>query len=341
MALGFRGVILAGVFTMLASCGGGEPALWSAPVVPIAQANAGAKDLAASAPLRAAQVDPWGGVAALYMTEQLLNFGESSYSRYFPSHQATQVFQQFRYRFYPETGCYLGVDQTVDVAGVYVMGCSFGNAPTAVGHVLNFVPVNTAVSATVLLWDKKSTIVVNGIPIPATNNTPYAVLKCVLLPESDGVVGYAQIIELCFAGDSDIVEPKIMVHDLKNNVLTVYDGPPLPSGYEMSRNFGWTFGWKWHSCQAKQPTCYRLGPTGTPPVEIPQASAWAPKLDGSGAMTGWLYTTGEPWQLYDTTRTDGPTFSPPPSSAYAFYNGYAIMLTMYCDASGTCSMRTD
>jgi len=60
-------------------------------------------------------------------SEQIMNDAETVYRDLFPSNQTTQIFDPYRYRFYPSTGIYLGVNQ--NDAGVYLLGGSFGDTP--------------------------------------------------------------------------------------------------------------------------------------------------------------------------------------------------------------------
>lgn len=143
----------------LAACGGGggggsvtpppvaQQPSWSNTVIPTAQAPASAQAVASSAPRKAAAqpADPWNGVDKVVATEQLLDFGQTFYSQYFPGARATAVFEQYRYRYYPETDCYLGVDQ--NTAGVHVMGCSFGTSPAYVGQLTQFILPSGAVTS--------------------------------------------------------------------------------------------------------------------------------------------------------------------------------------------------
>lgn len=62
--------------------------------------------------------------------EQIMNDAQTVYRGLFPSNQTTQTFAPYRYRFYPSTGIYLGVNQ--NDAGVYLLGGSFGDTPTYV-----------------------------------------------------------------------------------------------------------------------------------------------------------------------------------------------------------------
>lgn len=126
----------------LGSCGGGDRAAVSAP------SPAGA---VAALPQRAdlvAAPSPYGQATPADAAEQLMNFGEARFSQYFPSHQATALFQPFRYRFYPQTGIYLGVAINVVPGaglvegGVYVMGGPFGGAPAFQGIVSDIIIPN-------------------------------------------------------------------------------------------------------------------------------------------------------------------------------------------------------
>lgn len=66
----------------------------------------------------------------------LLDWAEQHYPSYFPGHRADQFLAPYTYRFYPETGIYLGVAE----GKVYVMGGSFGTEPLYVGLVSDFLP---------------------------------------------------------------------------------------------------------------------------------------------------------------------------------------------------------
>lgn len=76
--------------------------------------------------------------------EQLLDAAEARYPDLFPSHQPTQSFAPFLYRYYPQTGIHVGV--VVSVGGypldaVYVAGGPFGTIaqPTYVGMLTDFI----------------------------------------------------------------------------------------------------------------------------------------------------------------------------------------------------------
>ncbi len=60
-------------------------------------------------------------------SEQILNDAQTVYRDLFPSNQTTQTFDPYRYRFYPSTGIYLGINQ--NDAGVYLLGGVFGDTP--------------------------------------------------------------------------------------------------------------------------------------------------------------------------------------------------------------------
>lgn len=63
--------------------------------------------------------------------ETVLNWAENTYPALFPSHQATQNINPWLFRFYRETGIYVGVNQ--DDHGVYVLGGPWGNNVTFIG----------------------------------------------------------------------------------------------------------------------------------------------------------------------------------------------------------------
>lgn len=125
----------------LTSCGGGDPD----EAMPLATPESAINALRAQA--RALRATP--GVTAQEAAEQLLDAGERSYPAYFPGHKASARFEAFAYRYYPETGIYLGVvvasSATYALEGVYVMGGPFGNAPSYVGQLTQYVtPTPTA-----------------------------------------------------------------------------------------------------------------------------------------------------------------------------------------------------
>lgn len=70
-------------------------------------------------------------------TEKLLNWAEGTYSELFPSHQVTQSFESWLFRFYPETGVYAGVNQTDNNA--YVAGGAWGNDPVFIDTLPNLI----------------------------------------------------------------------------------------------------------------------------------------------------------------------------------------------------------
>jgi hypothetical protein len=81
-------------------------------------------------------------------SEQLMNWAESQFPQFFPSHQSTQLAVPFAYRYYPEAGIYLGVvvqgSSGMELNSVYVMGGVFGNSPRYVGPLASFItPVIT------------------------------------------------------------------------------------------------------------------------------------------------------------------------------------------------------
>jgi hypothetical protein len=120
--------------SMLAACGGGA----ESPVAPAA----------ALAMLRAQALAVPGAVTPEEAARQLMDFGESMFPEYFPGHKTTQSLSPFVYRYYAETGIYLGVVVTAgtqyELNGVYVMGGAFGNAPLYVGPLARFItPVDS------------------------------------------------------------------------------------------------------------------------------------------------------------------------------------------------------
>jgi hypothetical protein len=118
------------VAAMVAACGGGDGTQGtSTPEAVISALRAQALTLATVAPAEAAR--------------QLMDFGEAHFPQYFPSHQATLSEPPFAYRYYPQTGVYLGVVLTPGsmwaMDGVYVMGGPFGAGPQFQGLLTDFI----------------------------------------------------------------------------------------------------------------------------------------------------------------------------------------------------------
>ncbi|MBI3370026.1 MAG: hypothetical protein HY021_16670 [Burkholderiales bacterium] len=127
-------VITLAALAALSGCGGGDGAE-RASITPAAAVSAlRAKILAVSDT----------AVSPEEAARQLLDFAEASvYKSYFPTHETTQSFPPFLFRYYPGSGIYLGVvvtaNPTYTNGGVYVMGGAFGSAPLYVGQLTAFI----------------------------------------------------------------------------------------------------------------------------------------------------------------------------------------------------------
>ncbi len=66
--------------------------------------------------------------------DRIFNWAENQFD-FFPSHQSSQTFNQWRFRFYPDTGIYAGVN--LNDGGVYILGGQFGDQPVYVDTVDN------------------------------------------------------------------------------------------------------------------------------------------------------------------------------------------------------------
>ncbi len=119
-------------FAALAGCGGGEsePRHEPATSALLALGSAAAPAAHASAgPQRRAQA------YSANLADKLFAFAESSHAELFPNHQATQSFDGWSYRYYPETGIYLAVIGD----GVYGLGGVFGTHVQSLGPITQFV----------------------------------------------------------------------------------------------------------------------------------------------------------------------------------------------------------
>lgn len=132
-----RALITVTVTMLLAACGGSRETTSATPqeAVTVLRARALAAAATAVSPEEAAR--------------QLLDFAESQFPQYFPSSQATAALAPFVYRYYSQTGIYVGVvitsGQGYNYLGVYVMGGPFGTQPVFVGPLASFItPVEPA-----------------------------------------------------------------------------------------------------------------------------------------------------------------------------------------------------
>jgi hypothetical protein len=130
--------LLLGIAAATASCGGGGGSAGADPATPaIADTSipivaAGPDASVAPSQMAAARIFR---AAAPPDTSQLFDWAEVHFPTLFPGHQANQTFATYVYRFYPETGNYVGVD-----GGVFarVLGPSFGPDIVTVGVVSDF-----------------------------------------------------------------------------------------------------------------------------------------------------------------------------------------------------------
>ncbi len=70
-------------------------------------------------------------------SEQIMNDAQQVYPQFFPSSQTTLEFAPYRYRFYPSSGIYLGINQ--NDSGVYVLGGSFGSSEDYIDNTVNVI----------------------------------------------------------------------------------------------------------------------------------------------------------------------------------------------------------
>lgn len=119
---------------LLAGCGGSDTANLGRPVP-------SAFDSPERARPNSALLRPRRSLAANVQERKLsanefMDWAQDAFSEYFPSRQADQTHAQFVYRFYPDSGNYLGVAN----GRVYVLGPSSGGELVDVGLIANFAP---------------------------------------------------------------------------------------------------------------------------------------------------------------------------------------------------------
>jgi len=130
----------------LSACGGGAESFAAdapAGAAPQARALAVPRAAAANATAAATAATAAAVVDATEAARQLMDFAEASLPGYFPPHPATQSAAPFTFRYYPDTGIYLGVVTAAGGGfpenGIYVMGGEFGAAPVPVGQVSDYI----------------------------------------------------------------------------------------------------------------------------------------------------------------------------------------------------------
>jgi hypothetical protein len=189
-------LLVAALTALAAGCGGGQesqsPA--AAPESTVAALRAQAQALAAA------------GVTPQQAAGQLMDFGEAHFPQFFPGHKITVFLGPFAYRFYGETGIYLGVVVAPDgiqyqLEDVYVMGGPFGGAPkfvaplsaimTPVGPpscdntpnaVITFSPCSLSTS-----WDEGVALAV-FLPVTVTPTTAFAGTVFARVDDPQGIV---------------------------------------------------------------------------------------------------------------------------------------------------------
>jgi hypothetical protein len=118
----------------------------------VAGCGGGAQESEATTPA-ALRIAPQATAATSTVTpqeaaRQLMDLGEASYPQFFPGHKTTSAASPFVYRYYPETGIYLGVvvsaGSPYELNGVYVMGGAFGSSPQFVGPLSAFITPTAA-----------------------------------------------------------------------------------------------------------------------------------------------------------------------------------------------------
>jgi hypothetical protein len=162
-----RKFVLALTAILIAGCGGGSPE----PEVFSAQAMAAARTSAATI----------ASITPAQAAELLMDTAETAYPGFFPGHKTTQSFAPFAFRYYPETGMYLGVviasNGAYTLNGVYLVGPGFGTLgnPAYVGLLTNYVDVTIDpgityknLSVTMTIYGQPYTAVVASVPVPGS-----------------------------------------------------------------------------------------------------------------------------------------------------------------------------
>jgi hypothetical protein len=135
-------------------------------------------------------------VTSAQAAELLMNTAETAYPALFPGHKTTQSFAPFAFRYYPETGLYIGVVTSASGAyllnGVYLVGPGFGSLanPTPLGLLTQYVTVTIDPGVTyktlrisVTAYGQSASVDVPNVPLPASQ-----VDFCAALPTDPNLV---------------------------------------------------------------------------------------------------------------------------------------------------------
>lgn len=137
-----RGLHRPALSAVLAGLAAANIAIPAAAVPPPQAVAAALRSTSADAPARRGLASS-GPVAPEEAALQLLDFAEVAYPAYFPSRQPTQVSSPFVFRYYPQTGIYLGIVVTsglgYEYLGVYALGGPFGANPVWIGPLTQFI----------------------------------------------------------------------------------------------------------------------------------------------------------------------------------------------------------
>ncbi len=135
-------------------------------------------------------------------TETVLNWAENNFPQVFPDHRATQNINPWLFRFYPDTGVYVGVN--INDNNVYVLGGPWGDTPTLVETLPNLVNLvqnsggggisacNTANVPSGINYSQSGnvvTVTTNGQCVPAPDTTDPSNSNLCVIPQQTQASG--------------------------------------------------------------------------------------------------------------------------------------------------------
>lgn len=161
--------------------------------------------------------------------ERVMNWAESLYPSLFPSEAQTTSASPWAFRYYPETGTYLGINDSDEV---YVMGGSFGDTPQQVGSVNDFlttisdtgVPIETTIPEVSIQNEQANITATFSYSDYSPSGETYKQIK--LIPRTDDAVSQISA-EMTFGDDSYAAgnaevsgEARLMYEQPDGNILT-------------------------------------------------------------------------------------------------------------------------
>ncbi|WP_395702089.1 hypothetical protein [Aquabacterium sp.] len=268
---------------LLSACGGGNEREAQAPSA-AAQAAEALRSAARApeAPRRRTLAAAGGSVDATDAANQLMDYAETYYPAFFPSHPVTASAQGYTYRYYEATGVYLGVRD----GQVYVLGGSFGTEVRQVGALTQFItPAPRVLSA---LCDAPGAVA-DGFATPNAavgKNAGVSVVGC------SGALGSPQWRQT--TGPS--------VNLVSDKTQTLSFDPPAAGDYAFEASFTDTSG-----LLRTQTVALHAGPQADAAARVTVRASLSVRMGGKVSVRAWpTVPAGDAVKAVTWTQIEGP-----------------------------------